>query len=295
MAFRSSRTGIALLLAASTLVVLGTGSHGAPVVPWSNEQRTPPTTTLPWDSSPEIPTAVFEASNGVLSGRLELRPPTPVLGELVTARMITTDMAGGILMSRVIVGERLPTAMHMTVDCVPPQDRRPSRPNTDIDVEQFVIDLAGRLPLRAVFRTTRCESRDEVIATGLIDVAPAVVPANSRDLPTATVRETVNTQPGGYYGREFTAEVHDDDGYLDTVVFHWGDGRPPTVAGPNPAVRCELYPMRFLPGAGYPQSVSGHHEFTGPGRFVVRAVVTTTACGGGNPQTTDAEWVVEMP
>ena len=295
MSVRSSRAGLAVVVAASTLVVLGTGSYGAPVVPWSGGQHTTPTTSLPWNGSADIPTAVFEASNGVLFGRLELRPPTPMLGELVTARLITTDLSGGLLMSRVIVGEQPPTDMYTTVDCVAPQHRRPSRPNTDVEVEQFVIDLAGRLPLRAVFRTTRCESRDEVIATGSVDVAPAIVPANTRNFPTATVRETVNTQPGGYIGREFTAEVDDDDGYLDSVVFHWGDGRPPTVAGSNIAVRCELYPMRSFSWNRYPQSASGHHEFTGPGRFVVRAVVTTTACGGGNPQTTEAEWVLEIP
>lgn len=283
-----------LLAAVMALTTLGTPTHaivdvGAPAVDLDQP---------PWDESPGIPTLAFETNDGVLWGRVEVRPPTPIVGEPFIVRLTATDPRGRYLNGTFDVGGRLNNS-RVILECAPrrPGDSAPPwPPSTWTHVTQAAIDLAGRHRLDAWFEAVGCRDRASTGASGWIDVVPGPVPANLRHAPQATVRETVNLQPGGYIGRMFLVEVDDDDGYLSTVRYDWGDGSAPTDLPELPTVPCPESPLRYLTGGhGQPTRTEHYHNYLAPGRWVLRVTVTTTSCDGDNPQTAEASTVVVMP
>jgi hypothetical protein len=250
---------------------------------------------LPWSTAPGIPTAVIGSDSGVLSGQVEIRPPTPRVGEVVRIRLTGTDVRGRFTAGYVDIGE-LHRRVRPIASCPyrPREKEATPKPRTTTHVEEFVFHAPGRHTVFGMFDASTCGTSSELVVEGQVEVLPGLVPANTRHAPRAQLREVDARHQGGGPGRTFEVDVSDPDGFLEGVMFDWGDGASVERVVPYPVVHCERVPARMYPSSGR-QTMYASHEFVGPGRFVVRASVTTTSCAGDNRQTTEAEWVVEMP
>lgn len=243
---------------------------------------------IAWDSSPDIPTARFEASTSTTHALVEVRPPSPVVGETVQVRLTTSDRRGHVVSGVVHFGTPRGAIMKTIVDCFSSDDRwrRPQEaaPTQKSNVREYVFHSPGWHRMEAVLEVVDCDSRGQLTVSGAVDVRAGRSRPNQQPIAGADI-EILQQPSGAYHAQHLvTVRVTDPDGFLHHAHVDFGDGSEPETFTEQHRWTCRDDATRSV--GFFESSTGGHHSFPGRSRFTIRATVTTTSCDGRNPQTT---------
>lgn len=142
----------------------------------------------------------------------------------------------------------------------------------------------GTFTVTATFHPELCAANNapqtDYVATADAHVTPGSTPSNGPTAP--RVNATVDRDEAAVTVDAFS---RDEDGWLRSVRWSWGDGTPDTVSE-FPLAGCKD------PSEHWPVTAGTHtaqeHRYAAPGRYAVTVTATTTGCDGNDPQTATA-------
>lgn len=255
--------------------------------------------TGPWDESASIPTARWEARNGRLTLAIEVRPPSPRVGEQAHVRLVATVDGGGLISSALAFGSEEPSeSMRVIIECRPPgmpvtaPERRVVSRKTS--VRQVRFNATGLQQINALGEAHRCGGGGEVELTGVVAVRPSDLPTNGPARPTATVGAS-SAWKSLSHSRfvELLVGGEDRDGYVRRLEIDWGDGTSSeTVETEAEFDVCRRNPVAPSAGIG---PTSRPHLYTRDGAYTVTVTAVSTGCDGRTRQTGRAHYVVTVP
>lgn len=251
----------------------------------------------PWDESVSIPTARWEGRNGRLTLAIEVRPPSPRIGEPAHVRVVATVDGGGLISTSLAFGQEKPVdPVRVIIECrspgsppIVPERRVVSRKTT---VRQVRFNGSGLQQVNAAGKAHRCGGGGELALTGLVAVRPSELPTNGPARPTATVGASSGWKSLTHSRFvELIVGGEDKDGYVRRLEIDWGDGTlSETVEGEGGV--CGRNPV--APSDPVPPT-SRQHLYTRDGTYTVTVTAVSSGCDGRTRQTGRASYVVTVP
>lgn len=253
----------------------------------------------PWDESASVPTARWEGRNGRLTLAIEVRPPSPRVGEQAHVRLVATVDGGGLISSALAFGSEEPSGnMRVIIEC-----KKTGMPGTASErrvvsrktsVRQVRFNAPGLQQINASAKAHRCGGGGEVGLKGLVAVRPSGLPTNGPARPTATVGAS-SAWKSLSHSRfvEVLVGGEDKDGYVRRLEIDWGDGTSSETVEVEPeADVCRRSPVAPS-GSVAPTSLP--HIYTRDGTYTVTVTAVSTGCDGRTRQTGRAHYVVTVP
>jgi hypothetical protein len=248
--------------------------------------------TLPWDESPAIPTTRFESRDGPLTLTVEVRPPTPAVGEPVRVRVVVTSTRPGLLSLEPAFGDEQPlTDTRVILDCAPVQPPHPGTIGRKTLVREVRFTTAGSHRVRAVAKVHSCRGSEDVDGGGFVVVRASRLPTNGPYRPVLTIEPLAQWNDVRHErGVTLTLRAGDDDGYVRRIDVDWGDGSPTETVGieHDDCLAGPIFVRR-------PQTRWATHIYTRDGTYRVTATATSAGCDGRFRQVARAHYAVTLP